>query len=299
MDEISSKKIVVVGGSGFVGTALLQKLKEKGYQVASIDIANPKNPIKDVAYYTYSGDDFPESQIDGAFAVVNLAGAPIANRWTRQYKKVIFNSRIDTTHDIVKSIRHAEHPPQVLVNASAFGYYPDKNNIPVDENTAPDTDFLAEVCELWEEEALDAEKYGARVAILRTAHVVGDGGLLRSLIPLFKKRVGGYFGNGSQRMPWVSIDDLVRMYIFAIEHPLEGAYNTAVDSPTQKRFMKIVAQHVGSWNLPIPMFIARLVKGQMATIFKKGVYIDNSKIKNAGFTFHDTDLQATIKKQLD
>jgi uncharacterized protein (TIGR01777 family) len=296
MDEIGSKKIVVVGGSGFVGTALLRALQEKGYQVASIDIANPKNPIKDVAYYTYSGDEFPESQIDGSFAVVNLAGAPIANRWTRQYKKVIFNSRISTTHDIVKSIRHAEHPPQILVNASAFGYYPDKNNIPVDENTAPDTDFLAEVCELWEEEALDAEKYGARVAILRTAHVVGNGGLLRSLIPLFKKRVGGYFGNGSQRMPWVSIDDLVRMYIFAIEHPLQGAYNTAADSPTQKQFMKMIARYVGSWSLPIPMFVARLVKGQMATIFKKGVYIDSSKIKNAGFTFHDTDLKETLNK---
>lgn len=292
------KKVVVVGGAGFIGSELTKTLVKKGYEVLVVDKFPLREEIPGSSFLQLDTEKekFPMGFFEGVYGVINLAGAPIANKWTEEYKKTIYSSRIETTKHIVEGTREANQKPEVLVSASAVGFYGDGKEKLLTENDPSGNDFLAKVCLDWETEAKRAEEF-SRVVCLRTSHVLGKGSILKELFSIFEKNIGGYFGNGSQYMPWVSLKDLVSQYIFSLENKsMSGSYNTSAGEPvTQKTFMKTIQKVVGSsWCLPIPKFAAKIAKGEMANIFFGGQKTDSTKIKNAGFQFSDTDLKEVI-----
>ncbi len=297
------KKIIITGGSGFVGTLLTQELLAKGYTVSILDTRPSRithdhleSHIVDTSRDTLDPDWFK-----GVYAIVNLAGVPIFGRFTKKYKDLVYHSRIDTTQKIIEAISNIPQKPQAFVSASAIGYYGNTSGATVTEQQSAGTDFLAQVCVDWEQSALQAEQQGIRTVILRTAHVIGSAGILGTLVPLFKKWIGGYFGNGMQHMPWIGANDLVSLYIAGIENTaMHGVYNTAVDNPTQKDFMKIIARAAGApitWR--IPTFVAWIMYLGFADALTVDTVIDNTKIKATGFTYTETDLYSVVMKSIN
>ena len=292
------KTIAIVGGSGFIGTKLSEALLEKGYTVLVIDLVPPRIQHERLRFEksNIAKGNSPASLIDGCMAVVNLAGATIGRRWNATYKKRIYDSRIDTTKSLVKLIDACTNKPAVLVNASAVGYYGNRGNEPLHEDTAAGTDFLAKLCANWEREALHAETFGVRVVRIRTANVLGPGGLLATLEPLFRRWIGGYFGSGRQYMPWVHWKDIVGIYVYAIEHPIRGAFNTgAGKTPTQKELFKTFARAVHApivW--PVPYIAARLLFGEFAEALVASQNTDSSKIRTAGYVYQFEDLSTVF-----
>lgn len=294
------KKILITGGAGFIGTKLSEKLLSLGYGVVILDkipsrIVNPNlySFTLDISKDTLSPDIFRD-----VCGIINLAGVPIFGRFTKKYKDLVYNSRIGTTKKIVDAIEKLEIKPKVLVSASAIGFYKISKNI-LNEESEKGNDFLAHVCIDWESEAKKAESFGVRTVILRTAHVIGPGGLLSVLKGLFEKWIGGYFGNGMQHMPWIFYQDIIDMYIYAIENNLSGVYNTAVESPTQKDFMntiRVVTKSPLLWR--IPLFAAKLMYLEFADSLTSDFVIDSSKIKKEGFVFSVTNLKDAIEKSL-
>lgn len=297
------KKIIITGGSGFIGTLIATKLLSGNYHVVILDTQPPRITHDNLDFKKIDPNNISidPSWIDGAHGIINLAGVPIFGRFTEKYKSLVWKSRIDTTAELVHAISKSYIKPTVMVSASAIGYYGNTNGSSVAESAAAGTDFLAKVCGEWERQALEAQKLGVRTVILRTAHVIGKGGILGVLVPLFKKWIGGYFGSGIQHMPWIGARDLVAMYIYALEQEsLTGVYNTAAANPTQREFMKTVANAVRtpiSW--PIPAFIARLTYLDFADALLVDTTVDNTKITSAGFVYNETDLYTTIVSSIN
>lgn len=292
------KKIIITGGSGFIGTLLASKLLSNNYWVVILDTQPPRITHDNLEFKKIDPANIAIDPvwIDGAHGIINLAGVPIFGRFTEQYKSLVLKSRIDTTTELVSAIGKTTIKPIVLVSASAIGYYGNTNGTAVSESAPAGTDFLAQVCVQWEQQAMEASKLGVRTVILRTAHVIGKGGILGVLVPLFKKWIGGYFGSGTQHMPWIGANDLVDMYIYGLEHDsMNGTYNTAVGNPTQREFMKTIARAVRSpFTWRIPAFIARLLYLEFADALLVDTAVDNTKITSAGFMYTETDLYATV-----
>ncbi len=296
------KKILITGGAGFVGTLLARKLLSLGYFVRILDVkkSSIEDPNLDSCLVELVSDIVDEEIVSDIYAVVNLAGATIFGRFTEKYKDTIYKSRIESTKNILNAFSIYRKSLPVFVSASAIGYYGDTKGLRATEDFEAGSDFLSNVCVAWEREASRAKDIGARLVILRTAHVIGQGGLFAVLSSLFKRNIGGFFAKGLQHMPWVGADDLVDMYVFAIENEkMNGVYNTAVENPTQKELMEKIRRSVGSlFNWPIPVFMARLLYLDFADSLVVDILIDSSKIKNEGFIFKQNDLLDVCKKSL-
>ncbi len=295
---IYMEKIIITGGSGFIGTLIATELLLKNYRVCILDTQPPRITHENLEFKKIDQNNIviDPAWVDGIHGIINLAGVPIFGRFTEKYKSLVWKSRIDTTSELVHAISKTYIKPTVLVSASAIGYYGNTQGTNVTESALAGTDFLAKVCVEWEKHALEASKLGVRTVILRTAHVIGKGGILGVLVPLFKKWIGGYFGSGTQHMPWIGANDLVSMYIYAVEQSsIEGVYNTAVQDPTQREFMKTIARAVGTpitWQ--IPSFVARLIYLEFADALLVDTAVDNTKITAAGFVYNETDLYTTV-----
>ena len=295
---INQRKILIVGGSGFIGTKLTEALLENGHSVVIADVVPPRTTDSRVIFHAvnFVSDTVDASIMNGCDAVINLAGAPISKRWTRAYKQVMHESRVATTRNLVRAIERLEIKPQVLVNASASGFYGDCKEALLREDHACGTDFLASLCRDWEVEALKAESFGVRVVCVRTANVLGAGGLLTTLTPLFKKGLGGYFGNGSQHMPWIHWKDIVRVYLFALESSLTGPVNVgAGDTPTQKELFRALQKSLHApflWR--IPYFVARIVIGEFAGALVGSQNTNSQKLHDAGFVHEFTDMNSAL-----
>jgi uncharacterized protein (TIGR01777 family) len=232
-------KIAVTGASGFVGRRL------NGIAVSTRG----------------------EVVLPACDAVVNLAGEPVSQRWTAAVKEKIRSSRIDGTRKLVEAMR--KNPPKVLVSASAVGYYGSRGDEVLTESSSPGQDFLGKLAVDWEREALRAEEFGVRVVLLRIGIVLGrDGGALGKMLPIFKMGLGGPIGDGRQWMPWIAIEDLVRMIHFAIENDVRGAMNGSAPNPvTNREFTKALAKAVHRPALfPVPKIALKILYGEMAQI---------------------------------
>lgn len=297
------KKIIITGGSGFIGTLLTQELLRRGYVVVILDTRTSRIQHEYLESHVVdtSRDGLDPKWFTDVYGIINLAGVPIFGRFTKKYKDLVYHSRIDTTKKLIETISKLSQKPQAFVSASAIGYYGNTFGTMVTEQHSAGIDFLAQVCVDWEQSALQAEQQGIRTVILRTAHVIGAAGILGTLVSFFKKWIGGYFGNGMQHMPWIGAHDLVSMYIAGIENPsMSGVYNTAMDNPAQKGFMKTIARAVGApitWR--IPAFVARMIYLDFADVLTVDTVIDNAKIKTTGFTYTETDLYAVVMKSIN
>ena len=292
------KKIVITGGSGFIGSKITESLIEKGYSVIVLDIFPPKIENPNLSFVKVDTSFGVDPQIfEGVYGVINLAGVNIGQRWNKKIKTAIKDSRINTTKNLVSAISKTNVKPSALISASAVGIYGDQKDVLLEEGASYGVDFLAQVAKSWEEEASEARDFGTRVCLVRTAHVLGKGGILGALTPVFKKHLGGYFGNGKQYMPWVHWQDIVNIYIFLLENDsASGAYNTGAGEPvTQKDLFKVFAKVNKFWPVwMIPRPIAKIVLGEFGLSLFSSQKISSEKLISLGYFFKYTDISQAL-----
>ena len=268
----------IIGGSGFVGSALSQSLYSLGYEVVSIDMrASRVAGVTSIIADAGSVELRNNVELLGAprpDVVVNLAGAPIFQRWTKAAKRSILESRIASTRVIVDMILDRFISPKRFICASATGAYGERGEdtiVVTDQFPPKGTSFLADVCRAWEAEALRASTV-IPVSIIRQGIILGAGGMLATLAPFFKIGLGGSIGNGKQWMPWIHVDDLIGMYVDCVTHtsnlPQPGHTVVLACSPQpvrNKEFSKVYAQSLGrSCSFVIPKFALALRYGGLA-----------------------------------
>ena len=295
-------RVVVTGGTGFIGSKLCGNLVAKGHEVILFtrDASRSRDELHPrIRVVSWAPGAAWESWIDGAGAIVNLAGENIAQRWTEAAKRRIVASRVDAAARLCAAIEKAAVKPSVLVNAAAVGYYGPHGDEILDEDSPPGTDFLATTCVAWEEAALKAEALGLRVALIRTGVVLGgDGGALSKMLPPFKVFAGGPIGSGTQWVSWIHQDDLVALIVFAIENanargPING---TAPNPVTMKEFAKALGHALHRPSLiPAPAAAVRLLLGEMATVVLDGQRVVPRKAEGLGFRFRFTEVEAALR----
>ena len=300
-------KIVLAGGTGFVGSILRKKFSEEKIEVTLLS----RNPIRiqspfpqeKLKYWDSRNLDQWSQEIESADAVINLSGEPIASkRWTFIQKDIIINSRIESTRILVHAIQQSVKKPAVFINASAVGYY---GNIPsgdVFESHLSGSGFLSETCLKWESEALNAEQSGVRTVLLRTGIVLGKkGGALSKMLPPFKLFLGGPLGSGLQWFPWIHIEDVVNIVIFSIKNDLlKGPINVVSPSPVQlKEFCSKLGMVLErpSW-LTVPSFVLRFILGEMSEMLLTGQKALPDKLLKQGYEFKYPNLLQSLKEIL-
>ena len=275
-------KIAVTGASGFIGRRLSARLTAAGHTVL---------PLK---------RGFSAPDLDDCDAVVNLAGEPVAQRWTAEVKREIHDSRVNSTRKLVGALG-AERRPRILVSASAVGYYGDRGDEVLTESSSPGQGFLPEVCVEWEREALAARERGVRVAMIRIGLVLGPGGgALEKMVTPFRFGVGGRLGSGAQWMPWVHLDDLCALFEFALTLPVEGPLNGAAPNPvTNADFTRALARTLHRPAiLPVPRFAIDLLYGEMAQILFASQRVVPRAVEAASFRFHFDDVAQALRAVL-
>ena len=292
--------ILITGGTGLVGKSLVAKLQAKGHQVRILTRTISEKPNQ--FYWNLKEKYIDDQAFLNLDAIIHLAGASISERWTEAYKKELFTSRIDTANLLKEYCIKNNVQLQSFISASGVNYYGTFTDDKILEENSPllKDDFLTQLCVDWESAADDFKEISKRVVIVRTAVVLAKNG---GAFPMLKKMVdfniGSAVGTGDQWMNWIHLDDLVNMYIFAVENEaMVGNFNAVADDiPTNKTFMKKLAQISHKFFLPInvPAFVLKLVFGEMSEIILKGTRVSNKKIKSQGFDFKYNTIEKTFK----
>jgi uncharacterized protein (TIGR01777 family) len=286
-------KIVVAGGSGFLGRPLGARLAADGHDVVNLTRAsNRSDAARRAIVWSPDGTIGAwASEIDGATAVINLAGESIAaKRWSPPQKQRIFDSRINATRSLASAIAHAKHPPAVLISGSGVGYYGPHHDEPVTETTPAGSDFLAQVCQAWEAEASRAASARTRVVLVRTGLVLArDGGALPQMLPPFKFGLGGPVGSGRQYWPWIHRTDWIDLVRWAIRtETAEGPLNATAPQPVPNReFARALGRALRRPSfMTAPAFALRLIRGEMADVLLlSGHRALPAKARALGFSF--------------
>lgn len=293
-------KIVIAGGTGFVGKVLSRLLLENGHEIIILT-RNKTGQEKDIQYVHWLQQGArPEQLLDKVDAFVNLAGISLNNgRWTKKQKKAIYTSRMDSTLEIVRIMEHLSTKPKVLINASAVGIYPTSTTATYTEDfTDYATDFLGTTVQDWERQAKRAEKLGVRVALARFGVILGhDQGALPSLLLPYRMHIGGTIGSGEQWLSWVHVEDVARAIYFAITNEnIKGPFNvTAPHAARMKDFGKTIAMIMGrSHWMPVPSIAMRLALGEQSVLVLEGQHVLPAVLEKQHFTFHFPQLKEAL-----
>lgn len=290
--------VLIVGGTGLIGTYLSNLLKGKGYSVSLL--SRKKNENSDYVTYVWDLNKgyIDEEAIKTADYIINLSGANIADkRWSEEQKDNILNSRTQSIKLISDCLASNKHNVKAFISASAVGYYGNKMTDKIyNENDLASDDFLSQVCLKWENEAKSIELQKIRTIIIRTGVVLSDrGGAFLKMLKPVKLGLGAAVGSGKQHVPWIHIHDLCMIYLKAIEDELlVGVYNgVAPQLQTNYSFTKQMCKAIKKpfWPLNVPSFVLKMALGGMSQLVLKGNKIDSQKIKSTGFKF----LYPTIK----
>lgn len=299
-------KILITGASGTIGIALCKSLENSTHEVVAL--SRSSNPITGSKIPVYQWD-IAKGYIDtkalqGVDYIIHLAGANVADKaWSKKRKKAIIDSRVASTELLYRYVKEMNIALKKFISASAIGYYGAViSTHTFHEDTPKGNDFLAQVCSQWEAAAESFQTLGTAVCILRTGVVLSaDGGALPRLASLTKRGLGAPIASGRQYMPWIHIQDMVAIYRFAIEQPIEGIYNaTASEQPRNKVFMRTLATVLRRPMLmpKVPTWLLRLMMGQRSQIISQGSRVKNDKIKAAGFSFSYDTLEAALRHLL-
>ena len=292
-------RILITGGTGLIGRNLCQQWLADGHELY-VWSRTPER-VKSVCGEAVQGvgtlRELDEVKLD---AVINLAGAPIADRpWTQKRRTLLRDSRIALTDHLVKWLASLAHKPEVLISGSAVGWYGDGGEQPLTESSPSQSkDFATQLCADWETAALAAEPLGIRVVLIRTGLVVtGQGGFLSRLLPLFRLGLGGPQGSGQQWMPWVHLDDEVALINHVLhQQAARGVYNACAPEPARnKDFAKALGKQLGRPAvLPVPGFVLKLMLGEMAGLLLGGQNIRPERTQEIGFEFKYPDLKSAL-----
>ncbi len=276
-------QVTIIGASGFIGRHLAAALQARGDTVRTASLRDPAGAASACA---------------GADAAINLAGAPIVGkRWDNAYKAEIRASRVDAPRALLDALAGASNKPAVYVSASAIGYYGTSETATFIETSPAGSDFLARVCEEWERTAHHAETLGMRVACIRTGIVLGkDGGALAKLLPPFRLGLGGPVASGRQWYSWVHVDDVVGIYLHALDGA-SGALNaTAPDPVTNAGFTRSLATAVHRPAFfPVPAFALELALGEAAMVLTQGQRVEPQRTLASGYAFKFPQLDAALR----
>jgi len=272
--------VAITGATGFIGRAVGEHLRSSGHNVRAISLRAA----------------LPPDALAGVNAVIHLAGEPVAQRWTASARDKILRSRVEGTRALVAAMR--AQPPQVLISASAVGYYGSRGDEILIESAPPAQDFLGRVAVAWEEAAQAAEPLGVRVARIRIGVVLGKGGgaLSKMLLP-FRLGVGGQLGSGKQWMSWIHVDDLMELISFLMkESTVRGVFNATSPFPvTNREFTQALAEAVHRPAIiPVPAFALRLALGEMAEVVLASQRAIPDASQRAGFVFEHPDIFAAL-----
>ncbi len=298
-------RVTITGATGRVGTRLVGALRRRGDDVTVLsrhaEQARAALGVEAVAWRP-EDEPAPVAALAGRDGVLHLAGEDVAQRWSAAAKQRLLASRELGTRNLVAGLRAADPRPGVLVSASAVGYYGPHGDEPVTEATPPGDDFLAGICAAWEREAAAAEALGVRVVRVRTGVVLDrGGGALAKMLPFFRLGVGGPVAGGRQRLPWIHVDDLVGIYLAALDQAAwTGPVNaTAPDPPTNKAFSRALgrALHRPAFA-PVPGLAVRALYGEMADIVLSGQRAVPERPLALGYRFVHPDLDEALRAAL-
>lgn len=294
--------VVVTGATGLIGAVLVERLRLRGHHVRRL-VRSASRAVEGDVVWDPSRDELPPSALEGANAIVHLAGEPIAHRWTAARKRTIRESRVRSTELLARTAASLVSRPRVFLSGSAVGYYGDRGEEVLGESSAPGADFLAGVAVEWERATARAADAGIRVVLLRSGVVLSArGGALAKLLPIFRLGAGGPLGSGRQWMSWIALDDHLR----AIEHALfteslRGPANLAAPNPvTNAAFATTLGRVLSRPALvPVPAFALELLYGEMA----RSTLLSSQRaaplaLTASGFEFAHPTLEGALREEL-
>ena len=297
-------RVMITGATGFIGRALCVAL-HRDYDVIALSrrVDRARQSVGHIATVVGWDAKTPagwKDQAEDASAIINLAGENVGSgRWNEKRKSRILQSRLDSTGAVIDAVKELENKPNVVILASAIGYYGSRRDEQLDETSKPGEGFLANVCQQVESRAEEIESLGVRCIILRTGIVLGqNGGALAKLAQPFRFFLGGYLGSGDQWFSWISLDDEISAIRFLMEHePLRGAFNLTAPQPvTMKEFCATLGKvlHRPSW-MHVPAFILRLALGEMADgMLLSGQRVLPKRLLDAGFEFRYPEVEKAL-----
>lgn len=290
--------VVITGGTGLIGTAVTKLLTERGYKVIILSRhARPGSATVSYAQWDPANKTIDRQAIEQADYIINLAGAGVGDkRWTKKRKQELVDSRIDSGVTLVKAIQEIPNKIKAVISVSGIGWYGDDKKRPAGkpaftEDDPVDKEFLGETCRLWEESVMPMAELGKRLIIFRIGIVLSDkGGALKEFVRPVKFGFATIMGNGKQTMSWIHVDDVSRLFLYALEkNNIEGIYNAVAPQPvTNKAFTIDLAKKMkGSFYIPImvPTFALKIVVGELSIEVLKSATVSNEKITKTGFQF--------------
>lgn len=293
-------KILITGATGLIGTDLVKKLRGRNHEVNIL--TREKSGAENEFIWDQKKGEIDEEAFDGIDSIIHLAGASVGKRWTEDYKKELYSSRIDTAHFLFKTCIKLNLKLKSYISASGINYYGTytSDEILTENDQLKHKDFLSKLSVAWENSADEFSSITEKIVWLRTAMVLSEkGGSFPMLKKIVDYNIGSALGSGKQWLNWIHLDDLVHMYIDAVEKTeIKGKYNAVADEiPTNEEFMKALAKVENKLFLPInvPGFVMKLILGEMSEIILTGTRASNNKIKNTGFTFKYSTVNQAFK----
>jgi len=296
-------KILITGGTGFIGSALTRSLTEQGYEVTVLS-RNPDSVEKICGPGIKALNNLNQLKPEDTFqAIINLAGAPIFDaRWSDARKQIIRDSRIGLTKRLVASMARMAVKPELLISGSAIGYYGDQGDTVLTEQSAAHKDFSEQLCTDWENEAKKAEQLGVRVCLIRTGLVLAEGGgLLKRMLLPFRLGLGGRLGDGQQWMSWIHREDWIAIARLMItDSSMQGAYNATAPNPvTNSEFARTLAHCLNRPALlPVPAWLLKILLGEMSGLVLGSQRVMPERLLALGFKFQYTDLSSALNQVL-
>lgn len=294
--------VLIAGGTGLVGTQLSKLLSEQGFQVRHLS----RNARPDATYPAFAWDvdkgSLDPLALEGVEYIINLAGAGVADKpWTQARKLLIINSRVKSNQLLKRHILAMSQPPKAFVSSAAVGYYGDNPSDQwIGEDAPPGTGFLSESCIAWEASIRSLIETGVRIVGLRIGIVLStNGGALPKMTQPMKFGLAPYFGSGNTWYPWIHIDDLCRMFLFALQDTdMSGFFNAVAPNPVRNRELIKKASSVfarRTISIPAPALALRAVLGELADAILTGVRASSAKIQREGFDFEHPNLEEALR----
>ena len=299
-------KILITGATGLIGQEIIKSCLAKGMQIHYLSTRKNKLDNNDHVkgfYWNPTNGEIDLKAFEGVSAIINLAGASISKRWTKQYKELILNSRIDAVELLYQSLSEIEHQVSQFISASGVALYPNSTTDQFSETCGNfDDNFLAEVVMAWEASTDVLQNLGIEVVKVRTGMVLSKaGGAFPQLIKPIKLGLGAPIGSGNQWQSWIHIRDIVGIYIYILENKLTGVYNGVAPQPeTNKDLTRKIAAFLNKplWLPNIPKFILRFILGEMSILAIEGQFVSSQKIESAGFRFRYRTFEEALSELL-